>query len=261
MTLICARDLTIRWTRGIAVGPLSFEAQDRLPVAVVGPSGSGKSTLLLALVGRMRGVGGQLEVAGCDGIRDTKTLIRRTTVARIGGYVDIENNLSIEDCLTERALLDAAKPADRHTRFFQAAEALGMKNQAGDFPVSMDTAVGDLSPLLRTQLCVALTAVRRAALVVIDDVDRDLSLIEQEALWRGFAQLSVNGPVVVASTREALALPEMVTEISLGELNPKDFEARIVQPEHLTHPAVSDLLSDGNTTHIHPQHAMEDPNA
>lgn len=217
VNLLSCHDLTVHGTRGIAVGPVSFVAPKRRPVAIIGPAGSGKSTLLLALAGRMRGVRGELEVGGIDGIAHPKLVRQRSAVARIGTYVDVEDTLSLEDCLTERALAEAAKPGERHTRFLHAAQQLGMCDEEGLLSVSMHALVGDLSPLQRTQLCVALTCVRPADYVVIDDVERDLSLQEQQQLWQGFARLSEHACVVIAGTREPAALPLGVTQVMLEE--------------------------------------------
>lgn len=215
MNFIEATDLTVHGARGIAAGPVSFVAPPERPVALLGPAGSGKSTLLLALAGRMHGTRGRLVVAGVDGIAGHQKELRRiATVARIGGYVDIESTLSVEDCLTERTLLDGAKPSERHARFLTAAGVLGLAPDAR-LPFRWDTLVDELTPLQRTQLCVALTRVRPARLVVIDDVEAELSLEDQRTLWEGFARLSAEGTVVVAGTREPAACGPDVTVVDL----------------------------------------------
>lgn len=256
VNFIEATDLTVHGTRGIAAGPVTFHAPPRRPVALLGPAGSGKSTLLLALAGRMHGTRGKLTVAGVDGIaRHQKDLRKIATVARIAGWIDIENTLSIEDSLTERTLFDGARPKDRHTRFLQAAETLGLA-PGGKLPFAWTALVDELTPLQRTQLCVALTCVRPAQVVVIDDVESELSLDDQRLLWQGFARLSADGPVVIAGTREPAAFPLGVTTVDLGP-GPTQ-----VEPHHAleTDDALADDRDDDTLILPRPRHALpKDP--
>lgn len=212
--LVQARDVTVRWTHGTAMGPVSFDATAGLPLAVSGPAGAGRSTLLLALAGRVRGLSGELVVDGVDAVAHPRRLRRSTAVARIGGFAELEPTLSVEDCLTERTLLDAAPPRRRHARFRQACLQLGFIQPDAD--LRTHRRVGDLTPLEQAQLCVALTAVRPSTLVVVDDVDRGLTLDEQRLLWGGFLRMSADGPVVAAATLEHESVPASVPHVRLS---------------------------------------------
>ena len=177
--------------------------------AVVGPSGAGKSTLLLSLTGRMQGVTGTLLVSGLDAVRHPGPVRQVTSVARVADLIGPEPTLTVAECITERSLLDAGAPRQRHAAFASAAELMGLD-------VDPDALYGDLPPVDQTRAAVALACVRRADLVVLDDLDLDATLDEQAALWRGIAALAASGTSVIAATTERAAVPAGATIIDLS---------------------------------------------
>lgn len=192
---IRARALTVRAGRRTIVGPLDLDVPQGSLVVVEGTAGSGRSTLLLALTGRMRGVGGELEVAGVPGTQGRR-LRARTSVARISDLIDVDDPLTVTECVTERCLTDGVPAAQGSRRMSLLEDELG-------FRVPREETVGDLSQLVRTLLLVLLAQLRPADLVVLDDLDTRLSPADQELALAHLARFAATGPTVVVSTISA----------------------------------------------------------
>lgn len=188
---IWAKGLTVSAGRKMLVGPLDLDVPQRSLVVVEGQAGSGRSTLLLALTGRMRGVGGELEVAGVP-VKHARRLRERTSVARISDVVDIDDPLTVAECVTERCLTDGIPAAEGSARMRALEDRLG-------FRVPRETTVGDLHQLVRTLLLVMLAQLRPADLIVLDDLDTRLSSADQEVALEHVDRLAAIGPTVVVS--------------------------------------------------------------
>lgn len=205
--LITAKDLTISTGLTGGLGPWTFAAPVG-PVATLGAAGSGKTMLLCALAGRMAGTRGQLRVAGIDAIADQRALRRATAVARIGNYVDLEDGLTVGDAITERALLEDERRSPAAAHYAHAAALI-------DLRVDHRDRIGQLDPLVRAKLTLALACIRPAELIVLDDAERDLNVVEQALLWGCMAAISADGTPVVAATAEATTVPPGVAVIDL----------------------------------------------
>lgn len=195
-----ARDFTIATPLGVVVPSVTFSLPPCGVAAVTGSSRSGKSTLLLGLSGRMRHTSGALCVVGQDAIHHPSRVRRVTSVARIADVIVPEPSLTLEDCITERTLMDAASPRARMAHYLHAARLLGLE-------APRTRLYGDLPPLDQTRASLALACIRPAALIVLDDLDHHVSLDEQAALWAGVRALADDGPAVIASTGERRAIP------------------------------------------------------
>lgn len=210
--LATARGLSLQGPKGPVFGPLDLDLPRGAAIALAGKAGSGKSALLLALTGRMRGVTGELSVDGHDAIRHSRQVRKITSVARIDDLVEPEDSLSLEDCITERTLADAAPARARLANYLHVALLLGL-----DEPRS--TAYGQLSPSDQVRAAVALASIRPAPMIVLDDIDRETTLAEQEILWNGLVKLAAEGVTVIASTSERAAVPLEVTTIEMEALH------------------------------------------
>ncbi|MFT3876265.1 MAG: ATP-binding cassette domain-containing protein [Propioniciclava sp.] len=194
--------------RGVVFDHLDVTVPAGSVVAVAGPSGVGKSALLLALTGRLRGLSGELTVAGRDGIKHPAQVRAVTSVARIAGLIEPEGSLTIEECITERTLADAAPARSRHAHFLHAARLLGLD-------VAREELMRTLTPADQTRAAVALACIRPASVVVLDDLDHHATLAEQRDLWAGLSALAADGCTVVAATSERDAIPASALVIDL----------------------------------------------
>lgn len=201
--VVSARGFGVK-THDPAFTDLDIEVPAGRFAAVVGAAGTGKSTLLLALVARMRPVVGSLSVGGLDARKHPGKVRGATAIARIADLVEPENSLTLDDCLTERTLFDAADPRTREANYLHAARLLGLDAHRG-------TLFGDLSPIDQTRAALALACVRPSTVIVLDDLDYDVTLAEQRALWDGVAALAADGqPVIAATTERSAVHPDAV---------------------------------------------------
>lgn len=206
--LITAVDLRLATGHGIVFEHLTVQIPRGALVAVTGRAGAGKSALLLALTGRMRGVTGTLTVDGHDAARHPRRVRRETSVARIDDLIVAEPSLSLNDCITERTLADAAPARSRMANYLHTAHLLGLTSPLG-------TLYGDLPPADQVRASVALATIRPAPLVVLDDIDRETTALEQEDLWAGLARLAAEGVTVIATTSELTTLPQGILTIEM----------------------------------------------
>jgi ABC-2 type transport system ATP-binding protein len=193
-------------------GPVFTDLELRWPesglAAVVGPSGSGRSSLLLAVVGRMRGLTGRLRVTGLDAVKEHRAVAQRTSIARISDLVELEGQLTVAECITERALIDAVAPQHAEKLFSAAEQIVG-------FEVARRDLIDELSALEQAVVAVILATLRPSRLVVLDDADARLDLADQRRLYEALKAIAATGPAIVVSTTEAAALPDDVPRIAL----------------------------------------------
>jgi len=198
---------------GLTVGDRPVFADvdlDALPAsvtAVVGLAGTGRSSLLLALTGRMPVTAGTLEVGGTS---DAKRIRALTAVARISGFIELEDRLTVAEAITERSLLDGVKAPTGQQAVRAAADLLGLSLDDGRL-------VEDLSARDRTLLSVAVACARPADLIVLDDLDAGLHTEDQAEVLVALAKLAASGPAVVVSTTDRSPLPDSVTTIELHQ--------------------------------------------
>lgn len=205
---VAATGFTIATPLGTVVPAVTFTLPAGGVAAVTGSSRSGKSTLLLGLTGRMRHTSGALFVDGQDAIHHPARVRRIASVARIADLIVPEPSLTLEDCITERTLMDAASPRARMAHYLHAARLLGLS-------APRTRLYGDLPPIDQTRVALALACIRPAALIVLDDLDHHASLDEQVALWDGVRALAEDGPAVIVSTGERRAIPDDALVIDL----------------------------------------------
>ena len=157
--MLRAAGLGVRTARGPVFEGLTLDVPAGKVVALCGPAGSGRSMALLALSGRAATTAGSLVVAGAT----ARGAIRRlVVVARIGGAVELEPDLTVGDLVRER-------------RLFGARGGVG------------------------TTITVGLAAMEEPAVVVVDDVDLGLDDADRAAAW---AHLTGSGLTVVATAAQ-----------------------------------------------------------
>lgn len=168
--------------------------------AVVGPAGSGRSSLLLTLAGRMQPTTGTLAVLGHDRATDPAGLRGLTSVARVAAVIGPEPALTVRESVDERCLIDDVDPAQGRARFEQACAVLQF---TPDPSALTESQVGERGTLL----AVALAFVRTSALIVLDDLDRDIPPAGRLALARALARLAAAGPAIVVAAGDRGAVP------------------------------------------------------
>ena len=168
--------------------------------AVVGPAGSGRSSLLLTLAGRMKPTAGTLTVLGHDLAADPAGVRDLTSVARIAAVIGAEPALTVRESVDERCLVDDVDPAQGRRRFEQACALLQF---TPDPSALAEGLVGERGTLL----AVALASVRTSAVIVLDDIDRDIPPAGRRALAQALARLAASGPAIVVTATDRGAVP------------------------------------------------------
>ncbi len=181
--------------------------------AIVGPAGSGRTSLLLALVGRMEANTGSLTIAG-HSLQDRPRNIRMvTSVARAGRLTFPEPGLTVSESVAERCLIEDENVLAGRSRFEEACTALRLE-------VDPSTLVGRLAGERATLLAVALACVRVSAVMVLDDLDRDVSAATQQRMMDALIRLAkAMGPTIVVTTTDRI--PVMEADVVL-DLTPMD---------------------------------------
>lgn len=168
--------------------------------AVVGPAGSGRSSLLLTLAGRMQPTEGTLSVLGHDLAVDAATVRDLTSVARVAAVIGPEAALTVRESIDERCLIDDVAPAEGRLRFERACAAMQF---TADPSALVDTVVGERGTLL----ALALASVRTSAVIVLDDLDRDIPPGGRRPLAQALSRLAGTGPAIVVAATDRSAVP------------------------------------------------------
>jgi ABC-2 type transport system ATP-binding protein len=182
MTVLRASGLGLR----AVFTDLTLEVPAGAVVALCGPAGSGRSMALLALAGRAATTEGELLVGGATRSAEIRRLV---AVARIGGAVELEPDLTAGDHIRERTLLGGVSDRDPG-------------GLLGPFRDVAGTPVRDLSRLDVLLLSVALAAMDDPAVLVVDDVDLGLDDADRARAWTALLRVAADGPAVVAAATE-----------------------------------------------------------
>ncbi len=173
--MLRAAGLGLRTKGGQVFDGLSLDLAAGSVAALCGPAGSGRSMALLALSGRAATTSGSLVVGGATALPAIRRLV---AVARIGGAVELEPDLTVGDLVRERRLFGARGEAP---------------------PLDQRAVVGDLPALDALLLAVALAAMEEPAVIVVDDVDLGLDDADRAAAW---GSLLASGLTVVATAAQ-----------------------------------------------------------
>lgn len=168
--------------------------------AVVGPAGSGRSSLLLTLSGRMQPTEGTLAVLGHDRAVDAAAVRDLTSVARAAGVIGPERALTVRESIDERCLIDDVAPAEGHLRFERACAVMQFSPDPAEL---VETVVGERGTLL----ALALAYVRTSAVIVLDDLDRDVPPAGRRPLAQALGRLAGTGPAIVVTATDRSAVP------------------------------------------------------
>ena len=180
--------------------------------AIVGPAGTGRSCLLLALSGRMAANTGTLTVSGHLMSDRPKSVRALTAVARIGSITGPEPGLTVRESIDEQCLLEDVDRQVGRTRFAEACEVM----QVSFEPTLL---VGRLAGALATLFAVALACVRVSAVILLDDLDRDVSAANQQRMLDALIRVARTGPTIVVTTTDRV--PVMEADVVL-DLTPRD---------------------------------------
>jgi ABC-type multidrug transport system ATPase subunit len=148
----------------------------------------------------MQPTSGTLAVLGHDRAVDAAGVRDLTSVARAAGVIGPEPALTVAESIDERCLIDDVPPAEGHRRFEQACAAMQFSPEKSALT---ETVVGERATLL----AVALASVRASAVIMLDDLDRDIPPAGRRALAQALARLAGTGPAIVVTAADRSAVP------------------------------------------------------
>lgn len=187
---VVARGLQMRTRRGDVFSNVDIDAPTGSVIAVVGPTGSGKTALLLAIAGRMRPTAGSLEVFGLSLPRHARDVRSKVALGVVGGVSELDDALTVSDQMRIEMLLGR--------RAYTAAAANALLARA-DCDVSLNDGVSSLDALQKMRLGLALALSAKPEMVVIDDVDHDLTQWQREAFARTLTAIAAEQITVVTA--------------------------------------------------------------
>ncbi len=208
--VLVAEGLGARGQSGWLFQGVSLSIQPASLAAIVGPAGSGRSSLLLALAGRMQPAAGTVSVLGHSLADDAAAVRGLTSVARAAGVIGPEPALTVGESIGERCLVDDVPEPEGRERFERACRAL---QYSPDLAATVESVVGVQGALLAA----ALAYVRTSAVIMLDDVDRDIAVAGRADLIRALRRLTDTGVamVVTAVDRTAVTQADPVVELVL----------------------------------------------
>lgn len=183
-------------------------------VAVVGPSGVGKSTLSALIQGYILPSQGAVKVAGMDWkLADPAQIRRHLAVVEQQTFMfmgTIAENLSI------------ANPKASEQQLWQALTLAGLASDVANFPLGLETQVGEHGALLsggqRQRLAIARAFLKDAPILILDEPTSQVDLASEKAILDSLVQLAKSKTVLVIAHRpNAVMAADRV--IDLGAVN------------------------------------------
>jgi iron complex transport system ATP-binding protein len=194
------------------LGPVTFEAQRRDLVAILGPNASGKSTLLRLLAGVEKPLSGRIEVGGTE----VSELDLRTRAQRIA-LVQQESELLFPLRVWEY-VLQGRYPYGRRLRFETEEDCLFAGNalaQVGADPLR-DRWMDQLSGGEKQRVILARALAQQPALLLLDEPTQHLDIGGKVELLRRLRRLAdENRHTVVVVTHELNLAAEFSDRIVL----------------------------------------------
>jgi|GEM_PF-1769682 len=225
--VVLARGLGMRSGGAWVYRHVDLTARAGEVVEVRGAGGTGRSMLLLSLTGRARPSVGTLRVLGHDLPRGTRQVRHRSAVARVDRVMVPEENHTVATAFRERARWERVRP--------RGSDALGYRvDEVRDLTgltAAGDERVSGLAAVQQTLLAVALAALARPELLVLDDLDVGLPDEEQALVWAALARVAAADACTVLAVTAAgdprtplTPLPAVPLDRTVLELRPTHVE-------------------------------------
>ena len=156
--------------------------------AVFGTDGCGKTSLLLTLGGRMRVSSGSASVGGFDVKRDYRTVRNMSGITVISRVNDVPENLTVHDILASDLRLAGCKGNKK---------AVSAYLDEWDFASFESVRYRDLETPDRTLFGIMLAFVGDPSLVLVDDIQKDLTQFRSLVLVEKLKELAESRNIAV----------------------------------------------------------------
>ena len=204
---ISERGLGLRTRTGWVYRDIDWDVPGGSLAVVTGPAGSGKTALLLTLAARMKAGLGTLTVAGLDAGRHAGAVRHRVGLGEFRGVNDLDETLSVGDqVMAELAL---------HGRRWRGAHAGRVLEPMG-LELDQRRRVRDLSAPDRLLLGVALGAISRPPIVIVDELDEDTTPDETHTVLEALQHLTSGGTTIIAGALDPALAAAADVSLALG---------------------------------------------
>jgi iron complex transport system ATP-binding protein len=207
-----AYSATDRSAPKFTLGPVSFEANQRELVAILGPNASGKSTLLKMLAGLLKPLSGRIEVDG----EDVSAMDLRTRAQRIA-LVAQESELLFPLRVWEY-VLQGRYPYGRRLRFESAEDCLMAGNALAQVGADSlrDRWMDQLSGGEKQRVILSRAMAQQPSLLLLDEPTQHLDIGGKVELLRRLRKLAdENRYTVIVVTHELNLAAEFSDRIAL----------------------------------------------
>lgn len=207
-----AYEATDRSAPKFALGPVSFEAQQREVVAILGPNASGKSTLLALTAGLNKPLSGRVEIDG----EEVSQIDLRTRAQRIA-LVQQESELLFPLRVWEY-VLQGRYPHGRRLRFESAEDCLYAGNALSQVGADAfrDRWMDRLSGGEKQRVILARALAQQPSLLLLDEPTQHLDIGGKVELLRRLRRLAnANRYTVLVVTHELDLAAEFCDRIVL----------------------------------------------
>lgn len=199
--LLSCQDLRVERAAGFVLRIPSLELETGTVTAVTGPNGSGKSTLLLACAGLLDLAAGRVTLEGepfHEGLAPAPALLRQRAVLVPQTPYLFRGSVLRNLCWGMR--LRRLPGSEQETRAEAVLATLGIEALAGHD-------ARRLSGGQQTLVAVARALVLRPALLLLDEVTRDLDQVHRPAVVRAIrAHVADHGGTVLLATHDRNAV-------------------------------------------------------
>lgn len=207
-----AYSATDRSAPKFTLGPVSFEAQRREVVAILGPNASGKSTLLKLLAGLLKPLSGRVEVDGME-VSELEPRARAQQVALVSQESELLFSLRVWEYV-----LQGRYPYGKRLRFESDEDCLMAGNALSQVGADSlrDRWMDQLSGGEKQRVILARALAQRPGLLLLDEPTQHLDIGGKVELLRRLRRLAdENRYTVVVVTHELNLAAEFSDRIAL----------------------------------------------
>jgi iron complex transport system ATP-binding protein len=207
-----AYSATDRSAPKFTLGPVSFEAQQRELVAILGPNASGKSTLLKLLAGLLKPLSGRVEVDGKE-VSELEPRARAQQVALVSQESELLFSLRVWEYV-----LQGRYPYGKRLRFESDEDCLMAGNALSQVGADSlrDRWMDQLSGGEKQRVILARALAQRPGLLLLDEPTQHLDIGGKVELLRRLRRLAdENRYTVVVVTHELNLAAEFSDRIAL----------------------------------------------
>jgi ABC-type cobalamin/Fe3+-siderophores transport system ATPase subunit len=220
---ITARAITMRGPWGPVYGPVDLELAQGGVTVLLGPAGSGRTAVLMTLAGRMKAMGGSLDVLGQT--RASK-IFEQCALAGVEELDGVYESVTVRDLVTEQLRWSA--PWYRLVRRADAADVARLcESVFGALPLpDLDAYVDQLTELDAVLLRIALANIDSPPVLVIGSLDQVDDDGDRAELVRRLVALGERQTIVTASANPVPDGLGVRTQMPLVNISHAELTAR-----------------------------------